>query len=833
MKTSTIEVGDLISTLSAAGVHRQLSTLPGVQHADVNYVAGSATVRYDEAKITLDTIRQRVIDCGYHCRGELLPKHVCDPANLTAGGDGYTPADHAGHKMPAGATGKSISAAPVAEKPASTAKDPHAGHGAHKGAGGATGSLPGGKAGEKADMMHDMGHAPGMSMQDMANDMRNRFLVALVFSVPVFLYSPMGQMFGDFPTPFGLDRKLFLFIAATAAIAYPVWPFVVAAWRAARSGIANMATLIVLSVGTGYLFSVGATFLYEGEVFFEAASVLLVFILLGHWLEMRARAGASDAIRALMDLAPAMARVVRNGVETEVPTAQVLADEVVVIKPGDKIPVDGEIIEGGSQVDESMLTGESMPVKKVVGDPVIGATINKSGSFRYKATKVGADTALAQIVKLVQEAQNSKAPGQLLADRASQWLVLAAIAIGLLTFAVWFWVLGQPLLFALTLTITVFVIACPDALGLATPMAIMVGTGLGAINGILFKNASALENATKLTVIVFDKTGTLTVGQPDVVEMVTAPGVSEAQLLAAAAAVEKFSEHPLAQAVLKRAGNTSVEVATAFTNIDGQGARAMIGADPVLLGNRKLMQSENVDAESMAALTAEATRLEGGGRTVVHVARAGRLIGLIAIADAVRPTSKATIAKLQERGVKVAMMTGDNQATAERIGKELGIDIVLAEVLPGQKAEKIKALQDQGNKVGMVGDGINDAPALTQADVGFAIGAGTDVAMESAQVVLMRSDPYDVVGAIELSRATLRKMHQNLWWAVGYNLIAFPVAAGVFYPFTLSPELAALSMSGSSAVVAINALMLKRTRLAGIKPAPNRGSPRADATPSA
>jgi Cu2+-exporting ATPase len=334
------------------------------------------------------------------------------------------------------------------------------------------------------------------------------------------------------------------------------------------------------------------------------------------------------------------------------------------------------------------------------------------------------------------------------------------------------------------------------------------------MNGILFKNAAALENATKLTVVVFDKTGTLTLGQPDVVEMVPAPGTTEAQLLSTAAAVEKFSEHPLALAVLKRAGPDTPEAATDFTNIDGQGARAKIGGDVVLLGNRKLMEAEQV---SLAELAAEAARLQGGGRTVVHVARGGRLIGLIAIADAVRPTSKATIAKLQERGVKVAMITGDNQATADRIGKELGIDIVLADVLPGQKASKIKELQAQGHKVAMVGDGINDAPALTQADVGFAIGAGTDVAMESAQVVLMKSDPYDVVGAIELSRATLRKMHQNLWWAVGYNVIAFPLAAGVFYPFTLSPEVAALSMSGSSAIVAINALMLKRTKLAGIR----------------
>ena len=695
----------------------------------------------------------------------------------------------------------------------------HAGHAGH-----------GAPGGDKAEMLQDMGHSADMSMQDMAADMRNRFFVALLFAIPVFVYSPMGEMLGNFTTPFGMDRKVFLFIVATAGILYPAWPFFVAAWRAARNGVANMATLVVLSVGTGYVFSLGATFFYEGDVFYEAVAVLLVFILLGHWLEMRARAGASDAIRALMDLAPPLATVLRDGVEAKVPTSEVKAGETVIIKPGDKIPVDGEVSEGSSQVDESMLTGESMPVKKGVGDSVIGATINKSGSFRYKATKVGADTALAQIVKLVQEAQNSKAPGQLLADQAAQWLVWIAIVIGLATFGVWFWVLGQPLLFALTMTITVFVIACPDALGLATPMAIMVGTGLGAMNGILFKNASALENATKLTVVVFDKTGTLTLGQPDVVEMVAAAGVDEARLLATAAAVEKFSEHPLALAVLKRAGDTPAETASDFTNIDGQGASATIDADKVLLGNRKLMEAQKVDLEAMAA---EAARLQGGGRTVVYVARSGKLIGLIAIADAVRPTSKLAIAKLQERGVKVAMLTGDNQATAERIGKELGIDIVLADVLPGQKASKVKELQDQGHKVGMVGDGINDAPALTQSDVGFAIGAGTDVAMESAQVVLMKSDPYDVVGAIMLSRATLRKMHQNLWWAVAYNVIAFPLAAGVLYPFTLSPEVAALSMSGSSAIVAINALLLKRTKLDGIKPARAKGGGAAPATAQA
>src|SRR6266567_2703002 len=695
MKTAIVEVGGLLSVLSAEGVRKQLQKLSGLHHAEVNYVAQSATVHYDEQQITLDDIRKRIVECGYHCRGEMMPNHLCE----TPGGSrSATVSVAVGHEH----HGAHHEAVPAATPPTAAAAPPSAAvdHAAEA----APGAAPQGAAHAKhemADMMHDMGHGAGMSMQDMVSDMRNRFLVALVFAIPVVLYSPMGKMFGDFPTPFGMDRKLFLFVVATAAIAYPGWPFFVAAWRAARNGVLNMATLVVLSVGTGYLFSVAATFFFEGDVLYEAAAVLLVFILLGHWLEMRARAGASDAIRALMDLAPPKAVVLRDGREVEIATAEVLVGDTVIIRPGNKIPVDGEITEGSSQVDESMLTGESMPVKKVPGGKVIGATINKSGSFRYRATKVGADTALAQIVKLVQEAQNSKAPGQLLADRASQWLVLIAIAIGVATFVVWYWWLGQPLLFALALTITVFVIACPDALGLATPMAVMVGTGLGAMNGILFKNASALENATKLTVIVFDKTGTLTLGQPEVVEIVTATGVTEPELLALAGAVERNSEHPLAQAILARAGAAVNATSTEFTNIDGQGAKAVVGGKEVLLGNRKLMDAS--------------------------------------------------------------------------------------------------------------------AAALTQADVGFAIGAGTDVAMESAQVVLMKSDPFDVVGAIELSHATLRKMHQNLWWAVGYNTIAFPLAAGVFYPFTLSPEIAALSMSGSSAIVAINALMLKRTKLTGIK----------------
>ena len=659
---------------------------------------------------------------------------------------------------------------------------------------------------------HEMGHGAGMDMQAMVRDMRNRFWISLVFTVPIFIYSPMGHMFTPPAPPFGMSLNLLLFFLASAAILYPGWPFVVAAIRALRSGILNMAVLVLLSVGTGYLFSVGTTFFFKGDQFHEASAVLLVFVLLGHWLEMRARAGASTSIRALLNLAPPMATMLRDGREVEIPTAEVLVGETLVIRPGNKIPVDGTVTEGGSQVDESMLTGESVPVGKKSGDTVFGATINKSGTFRYTATKVGTDTALAQIVKLVQEAQNSKAPAQLLADRASQWLILIAMVIGFLTFAVWFWWIGQPVLFAMTLMITVFIIACPDALVLATPMAVMVGTDLGAAHGTLFKNAAALEDATKLDVIIFDKTGTLTVGQPEVVDVVTAGHVTSDTVLATAAAVEQGTDHPLALAIVQRAQGLVLPTQKGFENIEGMGARAEIEGETVFLGNRRLMDARNVD---LGALAADAQRLQGAGRTVVHVARAGKLIGLIAIADAPRPTAAATVAKLRERGVQVAMLTGDNAGTTQRIARELGIDIVLADVLPGQKAGKVKELQAEGKKVGMVGDGINDAPALTQADVGFAIGAGTDVAIESADVVLTKSDPYDVVSAVELSHATLRKMHQNLWWAVGYNVIAFPLAAGVLYPIMLSPEIAAFAMSGSTLIVAINALMLKRTKLAG------------------
>ena len=767
MQKTTIEIRGLIAIMDFLAVEKRLRGMPGVADVAMNAGSSTATVTYDASRTSAAAIVRQVEACGFHCQGESVPRHVCAAGRTTV------PPSH--------------SLAPSAK---------HARHGPH---------VP-----SRDAMTHEMGHGAGMDMQDMVRDMRNRFLVSLVFTIPLFAMAPMGMGEPWLKAPFGWNPTVVMFVFASAAILYPVWPFVVAAWRALRNGVLNMAVLVVLSVGTGYIFSVGATFFFEGQQFYEASAVLLVFILLGHWLEMRARAGASAAIRALLDLAPPKAVIVRVGTEVELPTSEVIVGDIVILRPGNKVPVDGEVIEGDSTIDESMLTGESMPVGKRPGDTVIGATINKSGTLRYRATKVGADTALAQIVKLVQEAQNSKAPAQLLADRASQVLVFAAILIGLVTFAAWYWWIGESLLFALTLTITVFVIACPDALGLATPMAVMVGTGLGAMNGILFKNAGALEEATKLNVIVFDKTGTLTMGEPKVVDVAPTANVTTDEVLSVAAAVEGGSDHPLALAIIERSKGLVLPPVSGFLNIEGKGAQAEVAGARVFLGNRRLMIEQGID---FAGLEGNAEALKGAGRTVVHVARSGRLLGLIAIADAPRPTARTTIANLRARGVRVAMLTGDNAGTAKRIGDDLGIDIVLADVLPGQKASKIKELQSQGLKVGMVGDGVNDAPALTQADVGFAIGAGTDVAIESADIVLMKSDPHDVLGAIALSRATLRKMHQNLWWATGYNIIAFPLAAGVFYPFLLSPEIAALAMSGSSALVAINALLLKRTRL--------------------
>ncbi len=821
MKTTVIYLAGIETPLASAGVEKKMCKHPGIHKVETNFMTGTATVYHDDS-VTLGEIKQCVADCGYGCAGEAVPENLVKPGDPPAASMA-----HADHTMPpsslppsplgrgVGGEGQHAGHAMPAAKP-----DEHAGHDM---------SAMGAEAGEMDSMAHEMGHGGGMNMEGMVRDMRNRFYVTFLLAIPVFLYSPLfTDVFKiQLPLPFGLSNEILSFLLATPAILYGGWIFYIGAWRGLQNRVLNMAVLVTLSVLAGYIFSVAATFFFEAEVFYEAAVLLLAFVLFGHWMEMRARSGASQAIQALMNLAPPKATVIRNGEPLEISTSDVLLDDIVLIRPGDKIPVDGLVIEGGSSVDESMLTGESLPVKKEVGSAVAGATINKTGTFKFRATKVGADTALAQIVKLVQMAQNSKAPSQRLADRAAQWLVAAAVIFGVATFFGWYFFGGayvpaemSPIVWALTLAITVVVIACPDALGLATPTAVMVGTGLGAQNGILYKNATALEQAAKLQAIIFDKTGTLTEGKPQVVEIVASGNpLTEDELLRLVASAEQSSEHPLAQAIVDKAKaqNQKLEDATGFDAIPGHGMKANVAGKNLLAGNRKLMRDNNI---AMDGYEARGVELEGAGRTVVYAAADGKFAGMIAIADAVRPNAKLAVEKLTKMGVQVAMLTGDNRATAERIASELGITTVFAEVLPGQKADKVKELQSQGKLVAMVGDGINDAPALAQADVGIAIGAGTDVAMETADVVLMKSDPFDVIGAITLSRATLRKMHQNLWWAAGYNTIAFPIAAGLFYPafgLILRPEIAAISMSGSSLLVAVNALMLKNTKLEGIK----------------
>jgi Cu2+-exporting ATPase len=768
--TVVLHVGGLRFATEAAEVEHAIRRQPGVIEVLANPSAQTATVTYDPSRTSVAALQRWVEECGYHCAGQSVPLHLCDPLAEPA-----VAAPGAPH----------IEAAPHVMAP-----DEAMGHG---------------------------GHA-GMSMDAMVRDMRNRFLVAAILSVPILLWSRIGRDVLGFevPAPFGLRDDVFQLLLSLPVIGYSAWIFFAGAVRALRQRTLDMMVLVAVAIGAGWLYSLVVTLRGGGDVFYEAATVLATFVLLGHWFEMRARGGANDAVRALLDLAPPMAVVLHAGEPVEVPTAEVAVGDLLLIRPGARVPVDGVVEEGESEVDESMVTGESMPVSKSPGSELIGATINRNGTLRARATRVGADTALAQIVKLVQEAQNSKAPGQRLADRAAFWLVLVALVGGAATLLVWLGV-GAGFDTAILFAITVVVITCPDALGLATPTAIMVGTGLGARRGILFKNAMALETSARIQVVVMDKTGTLTRGEPEVTDIV-ADGLPEAELLKLAAAVERESEHPLAQAVARRADADAVPRmrAEGFEAVPGQGALATVGGRRVAIGNPRLIEREEVP---LGALEARRADLAAQGKTVVLVAVDGRAAGLLAIADAPRPTSRRAVAALREAGVEAVTLTGDNEATARRVAAELGISTVVAEVLPGDKATRVAELQRGGRRVAMVGDGVNDAPALAQADLGIAIGAGTDVAIETADVVLMRSDPLDVATVLTIGRGTLRKMRQNLGWAVGYNAIALPIAAGVFEPafgLVLRPEIAAISMSGSSLIVAVNALLLRRLRLPGV-----------------
>jgi P-type Cu2+ transporter len=762
---AVLHVGGMYRGSEDAVVEAALARRPGVLAVEASAAAQSATVIYDPAVTSVAQLRRWVEQCGFHCAGRSVPGHICDP--LMEQGDPPAPADEAARRRAEQAHGD--------------------GHGGHT----------------------------GTSMDAMVRDMRNRFLVALVFAIPIVLWSAIGRdVLGlDLPGPFGIDRDVWQLLLSLPVVLYASSIFFTAALAALRARTLDMMVLVAVAVGVGWLYSIAATFLIEGEVFYEAITVLATFVLMGHWFEMRARGGANDAIRALLDLAPPRAVVLRDGEPVELPTAEVQVGDLLLVRPGSKVPVDAEVVEGESEVDESTVTGESLPVHKQSGDALVGATINKNGTLRARAVAVGSDTALAQVVRLVQEAQNSKAPAQRLADRAAFWLVLVALLGGLATFLVWFFGVGRDAQESLLFAITVVVITCPDALGLATPTAVMVGTGLGAKRGILFKHAVAVEQAATLDTVVFDKTGTLTRGEPEVVAVAT-NGVSEHELLRLVAGAERESEHPLAAAIVQAAKARRLDPGRveSFQAVPGHGAVATVDGRRLVVGNARLFEREGLALDGLAT---EDSRLAGEGRTTVRVAVDGRAAGVIAIADAPRDSAIEAVRALKELGVRVVMLSGDSAATAERIAADVGIDEVIAEVLPSDKAAKVAELQAQGGRVAMVGDGVNDAPALAQADVGVAIGAGTDVAVETADIVLMRSDPFDVASALRVSRGTLRKMRQNLAWAVGYNSLALPIAAGIFEPLglTLRPEIAALTMSGSSIIVAVNAVSLKRLRL--------------------
>ena len=661
-----------------------------------------------------------------------------------------------------------------------------------------------------------------------ANALRFKVIVSAALSIPLFL--------GSFPewfpwAPTWLQNPWTLLALTTPVQFWAGAQFYRGMWAALRQRTTDMNTLIAVGTSAAYFYSLAVILapqvFPEGTraLYLDTAAIIITLILLGRWLEARAKGQTGEAIRKLMGLRAKTARVVRDGVELDIPVDDVLVGDIVIVRPGEKVPVDGVLAEGYSTIDESMVTGESIPVDKKVGDEVIGATINRTGAFKFRATKVGKETALAQIIRLVEEAQGSKAPIQRLADKVTSYFVPVVIGIALATLLVWLVFGPAPALnFALANFVAVLIIACPCALGLATPTAIMVGTGKGAENGVLFRNAEALELAHRVKAIVLDKTGTLTQGKPSVTDVLPAGAMAVDELVRLAAAAERGSEHPLGEAIVVHARERGLTLAelSGFAAIPGHGVEATVEDRRVLAGNRKLMRDRSID---IAALEEPAQRLADQGRTPMFIAVDGRAAGLIAVADTLKAGSPEAVAELHRLGLQVAMITGDNRRTAEAIAKQVGIDRVLAEVLPGDKAEAVKQLQAEGLRVAMVGDGINDAPALAQADVGIAIGTGTDVAMAAADITLMSGDLRGVVTAIALSKATMRNIKQNLFWAYIYNTIGIPLAAGLLYPFLgilLNPVFAALAMALSSVSVVSNAL-----RLRGFRP------PRAALTPEA
>ena len=807
MKSSSFKIEGMSCSACANRVERVVKKMNGVEEASVNFATETLLVKFDDAKIDAPKIEEIVVKAGYSVRKDMrdytfkVEGMSCSACanrveRITKKIDGVESANvnFATEKLTV-----RVDAEKVRYSDIKLAVD---------------------KAGFKLIKEEDQIKEVSKK-KDESKILLNRFIFSLIFTVPLLIIS-MGHMVG-MPLPSIIDpmKNPLNFALIQLVLTIPV---MVAGYKFYKIGYKNLFKLSpnmdsLIAIGTSAAVAYGLFAIYKilnGEthyamhLYFESAVVILTLITLGKYLEAVSKGKTSEAIKKLMGLAPKTATIIKNGKEVSIPIEEVIVGDIILVKPGEKLPVDGEIIEGSTSIDESMLTGESIPVEKNIGSTVIGASINKSGFIKYKATKVGKDTALAQIVKLVEEAQGTKAPIAKMADIIAAYFVPTVMALAIIAAVGWL-IAGESTVFALTIFISVLVIACPCALGLATPTAIMVGTGKGAENGVLIKGGEALETTYKIDTIVFDKTGTITEGKPKVTDIIC-NGIKEEEVLVLAASAEKGSEHPLGEAIVREAEDRSLEFKSLehFKAVPGHGIEVTIEGKDILLGNKKLMIENNINIES---LHVESDRLATEGKTPMYIAINNKLSGIIAVADTVKENSKAAIEELKKMNVNVAMITGDNKKTAEAIAKSVGIDIVLAEVLPEDKANEVKKLQKQNRKVAMVGDGINDAPALVQADVGIAIGSGTDVAIESADIVLMKSDLKDVVTAIRLSKATIKNIKENLFWAFGYNVLGIPVAMGVLHIFggpLLNPMIAAAAMSFSSVSVLLNALRLKK-----------------------
>lgn len=813
MKKETFAIEGMNCSSCAQTVEKAVQKLAGVKEASVNLATEKLTVSYNEKEVNEETISEAVQHAGYE---------VSQPGQeMTFTIEGMTCSSCAQtvEKATKDLVGVKEASVNLATEKMFVRLDPTKIQ--------ATDVMVAVEhAGYEAKILTSSQDNAAETAEKKAAQLKNlwhRFVGSAIFSIPL-LYLAMGDMVG-LPTPGFLNpmENAVTFATLQLILTLPVMyfgrSFFIGGFKALFKGHPNMDSLVALGTSAAFLYSVYSTVLvYQGEahaamnLYYESAAVILTLITLGKYFEEVSKGKTSEAIKKLMGLAPKTARVMRNGSEVEISIEEVHTGDVVVVRPGEKIPVDGVIVEGSSAIDESMLTGESLPVEKKINDSVVGASINKTGSFKFEATKVGEDTTLAQIIHLVEEAQGSKAPIAQLADKVSGIFVPIVIVLAILAGVAWFFLGQESWVFALTITISVLVIACPCALGLATPTAIMVGTGKGAENGVLIKSGDALETTHKVQTIVFDKTGTITEGKPVVTDILAYNGMEKDTVLALAAAAEIGSEHPLGQAIIEAAKEKGLELPSTsdFNAIPGHGIEVQTSGKTLLLGNQKLMKERQIP---LTTEIAEAQALASDGKTPMYIAYEGQLIGVIAVADTVKASSQAAIARLHKMGLEVAMITGDNHQTAQAIAKQVGIDRVFSEVLPEDKAKEVKRLQAEGLIVAMVGDGINDAPALAQADVGIAIGSGTDVAIESADIVLMRGDLNDVPTAIELSRATIKNIRENLFWAFAYNVLGIPIAMGILYLFggpLLNPMFAGAAMSFSSISVVLNALRLKR-----------------------